>query len=37
VTLALAPARRPRSLAVGNAVMTCLGAVMTSGFFFLSL
>ena len=26
-----------RRLAVGNAVMTCLGAVMTSGFFFLSL
>ena len=28
---------RQRRLAVGNAVMTCLGAVMTSGFFFLSL
>ena len=26
-----------RRLAVGNTVMTCLGAVMTSGFFFLSL
>jgi MFS family permease len=28
---------RQRRLTVGNAVMTCLGAVMTSGFFFLSL
>ena len=28
---------RQRRLAVGNAVMTCLGAVMTSGFFVLSL
>jgi EmrB/QacA subfamily drug resistance transporter len=28
---------RQRSLAVGNAVMACLGVVMTSGFFFLSL
>jgi EmrB/QacA subfamily drug resistance transporter len=26
-----------RSLAVGNTVMTCLGLVMTSGFFFVSL
>ena len=26
-----------RSLAVGNTVMACLGVVMTSGFFFLSL
>jgi EmrB/QacA subfamily drug resistance transporter len=26
-----------RSLAVGNTVMTCLGSVMTSGFFFVSL
>ena len=28
---------RRRSLAVGNTVMACLGVVMTSGFFFLSL
>jgi EmrB/QacA subfamily drug resistance transporter len=28
---------RRRSLAVGNIVMACLGVVMTSGFFFLSL
>ena len=28
---------RRRSLAVGNTVMACLGMVMTSGFFFLSL
>jgi MFS family permease len=28
---------RQRSLAVGNTVMACLGVVMTSGFFFLSL
>jgi predicted MFS family arabinose efflux permease len=28
---------RRRSLAAGNTVMACLGAVMTSGFFFLSL